>query len=99
MGHKYANFSNDVGDECSVCTMPKLPGDTINTLACFNTHWLHLSCYNDFVKHFETSQMALLCPICRSPIDKARVAETVVGKDGSSADAASMFNLMKTDAV
>ena len=53
------------------------------TLACFPTHWLHANCYNDFVKHFETNQMALLCPICRSPVDKTKVAESTVGKDGS----------------
>ncbi len=100
MGHRYANFTMDVADECSVCTMPKLPGDSIMTLACFPTHWLHVNCYNDFVKHFETADMALLCPICRSPIDKKNVTESVVGKDGAGmASASTMFNLVQNDAV
>lgn len=39
---------------------------------------LHELCYQNFVKHNEEKGSRLLCPMCRTPIDKEKVVKKVL---------------------
>ena len=50
-------------------------GESIVQLACHPEHQFHKQCYDEFVEYFEKQGTPLLCPLCRSPVDKSKVTE------------------------
>ena len=56
-------------------------GEKIIQLACWPEHQFHEDCYNNFIAHFEASGNALLCPICRKPVDKDAVIKKLLADE------------------
>ena len=66
--------------ECVFCYEDMLPGDRVCQLACHEKHQFHEGCYNNFTKHFEANSSLLLCPLCRTPVDKDAVIKKELAK-------------------
>ena len=55
---------------------------------------LHEECYRNFVRSYESSHKELLCPICRTPIDKAAVSKQILkSNEPDNTDPATVFAL------
>ena len=60
---------------CAICAFGFKTSDKAEVLACHPRHLFHQECYIKFVKSWEAKGWKLLCPICRTPIDKSKVVK------------------------
>ena len=74
----YEKLSQSQSGECVFCYEEMANKEKVVQLACYKTHQFHEQCYNNFVEYFEKSQSALLCPLCRAPVDKSQVVKKVL---------------------
>lgn len=66
------------GNECVICYMEIENGDKVVTLPCFETHMFHEECYDNFQQSYDNRGMQLLCPYCRTSIDKNAVVKKII---------------------
>ena len=71
--------------ECSFCYCEMKGGDKVIQLACWPDHQFHEECYNNFVTAFENNGTPLLCPFCRTPIEKDKVVKKLLAEAAPAA--------------
>ena len=69
--------------DCPICTRRFKHNDRAEVLACHANHILHEKCYADFVQSWNEKGWRLICPICRTPIQRLQVVKRLIVLDGS----------------
>lgn len=79
--------------ECVFCYADMGDGEKVIQLACHVTHQFHEGCYNNFLAHFEQNQGLLLCPLCRTPVNKEAAVKKQLAIDPSAMKIEDAFGL------
>ena len=88
----YSRIKQSDVQECSFCYSNMDFGEEVVQLTCFPDHQFHKECYDSFVKHFESQNQALVCPLCRRPIEKDKVTVKKIARAEPAPSAKEAFD-------
>lgn len=81
MGTIIGNITGRSVGECMLCMTDMQDGEKVITLNCWPDHQFHEKCYQGMVEHFERTSTPLLCPLCRTPIEKDKTIKKLLKSD------------------